>query len=72
MLLDVSQSAQIGTSTEAADRVVDALDQVGAVRKREVQHAAFVVLKSPDMPSMLIETAYISNPGEERKLRTPE
>lgn len=72
VLLDVSQSAQIGTSTEAADRVVAALDQVGAVRKREVQHAAFVVLKAPDVPSMLIETAYISNPGEERKLRTPE
>ena len=72
VLLDVSQSAQIGTSTEAADRVVQALDQVGAVRKREVQHAAFVVLKAPDVPSMLIETAYISNPGEERKLRTPE
>jgi N-acetylmuramoyl-L-alanine amidase len=72
VLLDVSQSAQIGTSTEAADRVVEALDQVGAVRKREVQHAAFVVLKAPDVPSMLIETAYISNPGEERKLRTPE
>jgi N-acetylmuramoyl-L-alanine amidase len=72
VLLDVSQSAQIGTSTEAADRVVEALDQVGAIRKREVQHAAFVVLKAPDVPSMLIETAYISNPGEERKLRTPE
>ena len=72
VLLDVSQSAQIGTSTEAADRVLEALDQVGAVRKREVQHAAFVVLKAPDVPSMLIETAYISNPGEERKLRTPE
>jgi len=72
VLLDVSQSAQMGTSTEAADRVVEALDQVGAVRKREVQHAAFVVLKAPDVPSMLIETAYISNPGEERKLRTPE
>ena len=39
-----------------------ALDGVGAVRKREVQQAAFVVLKSPDIPSMLVETAYISNP----------
>ena len=44
---------------------------VGAVRKHEVQQAAFVVLKSPDIPSMLIETAYISNPVEERMLRTP-
>jgi N-acetylmuramoyl-L-alanine amidase len=35
-----------------------------------VQHAAFVVLKSPDVPSMLVETAYISNPAEERRLRS--
>jgi N-acetylmuramoyl-L-alanine amidase len=39
------------------------------VRKREVQRAGFVVLKSRDMPAMLVETAYISNPAEERKLR---
>ena len=71
MLLNLSQSASIGESSEAADRVLNALDGVGAVRKREVQQAAFVVLKSPDIPSMLVETAYISNPAEERSLRTP-
>jgi N-acetylmuramoyl-L-alanine amidase len=71
VLLDLSQSASMGESSEAADRVLNALDRVGAVRKREVQQAAFVVLKSPDIPSMLIETAYISNPSEERMLRTP-
>jgi N-acetylmuramoyl-L-alanine amidase len=71
VLLDLSQNAAIGQSVEAADRVLGALDGVGAVRKREVQQAAFVVLKSPDIPSMLVETAYISNPLEERKLRTP-
>jgi N-acetylmuramoyl-L-alanine amidase len=71
LLLDVAQSANMGASVEAADQVLGALDGVGAVRKREVQHAAFVVLKSPDVPSMLVETAYISNPAEERKLRTP-
>jgi N-acetylmuramoyl-L-alanine amidase len=71
VLLDLSQSAAIGQSVEAADRVLGALDRVGAVRKREVQQAAFVVLKSPDIPSMLVETAYISNPLEERKLRAP-
>lgn len=71
VLLDLSQSASLGESSEAADRVLNALDHVGAVRKREVQQAAFVVLKSPDIPSMLIETAYISNPAEERLLRTP-
>ena len=61
----------MGQSVEVADRVLGALDRVGAVRKREVQQAAFVVLKSPSMPSLLVETAYISNPDEERKLRTP-
>jgi N-acetylmuramoyl-L-alanine amidase len=71
VLLDLSQSAAIGQSVEAADRVLGALDHVGAIRKHEVQQAAFVVLKSPDIPSMLVETAYISNPLEERRLRTP-
>ena len=50
--------------------MLNSLDRVGAVRKKIVQHAAFVVLKSPDLPSMLVETAYISNPAEERKLRS--
>ena len=70
VLLDVSQEANMGASVEAADEVLGALDRVGAVRKKVVQHAAFVVLKSPDLPSMLVETAYISNPDEERKLRS--
>ena len=72
VLLDLSQSASLGSSAEAAAQVLTALDQVGAVRKQQVQHAAFVVLKSPAIPSMLIETAYISNPAEERKLRNPD
>jgi N-acetylmuramoyl-L-alanine amidase len=71
VVLDVQQNANMGQSVEVADRVLGALDRVGAVRKREVQQAAFVVLKSPSMPSLLVETAYISNPDEERKLRTP-
>lgn len=72
VLLDAAQSQIMGQSVEAADAVLDALDQVGAVRKRVVQHAGFVVLKSPDLPSMLVETAYISNPAEERKLRSSD
>jgi N-acetylmuramoyl-L-alanine amidase len=71
VLLDLSQSASMGESSEAAVRVLNALDGVGAIRKHEVQQAAFVVLKSPDIPSMLVETAYISNPAEERLLRNP-
>ena len=69
VLLDLSQAANMGASVEAADQVLSALDGVGAVRKKIVQHAGFVVLKSPDLPSMLVETAYISNPAEERNLR---
>ncbi|HXC60634.1 MAG TPA: N-acetylmuramoyl-L-alanine amidase [Steroidobacteraceae bacterium] len=70
VLMDVSQTASIGSSMVAAERVLGQLDRVGTIRKTDVQQAAFVVLKSPDIPSMLVETAYISNPAEERKLRT--
>jgi N-acetylmuramoyl-L-alanine amidase len=72
VLLDLSQTASIGASVEAAENVLGALDGVGAVRRRQVQQAGFMVLKSPDIPSMLVETAYISNPAEESKLRTPQ
>lgn len=70
VLLDLSQSANISASMTAAQRVLAALDGVGAVRKSQVQQAGFVVLKSPDIPSMLVETAYISNPREETRLRS--
>jgi N-acetylmuramoyl-L-alanine amidase len=71
VLLDLSQSANISASMSAAQSVIGALQSVGLVRKSQVQQAQFVVLKSPDIPSMLVETAYISNPAEERRLRTP-
>jgi len=70
VLMDVSQTASIGSSMVAAEHVLDQLDRVGTIRKTDVQQATFVVLKSPDIPSMLVETAYISNPLEEQKLRT--
>jgi N-acetylmuramoyl-L-alanine amidase len=70
VLLDLSQSASISASMVAAERVLAALNRVGEVRKPQVQQAGFVVLKSPDIPSMLVETAYISNPSEEKRLRT--
>jgi N-acetylmuramoyl-L-alanine amidase len=72
VVLDVAQQESIGLSATAAERVVSALEHVGEVRKAQVQRAGFVVLKSPGIPSMLIETAYISNPAEERRLRNPD
>ncbi len=71
VLLDLSQSANISASMTAAQRVLASLDAVGQVRKSQVQQAGFVVLKSPDIPSMLVETAYISNLQEELNLRNP-
>jgi N-acetylmuramoyl-L-alanine amidase len=70
VLLNLSQSATISESMTAARQVLASLDHSVPVRKSEVQQAAFVVLKSPDIPSMLVETDYISDPAEERKLRS--
>jgi len=72
VLIDATQSEIIGMSAGAAERVVTALEGVGEIRKAQVQRAGFVVLKSPAIPSMLVETAYISNPTEERRLRSPD
>jgi N-acetylmuramoyl-L-alanine amidase len=69
VLLDLSQSASLSASEAAAQRVLRRLNRVGEIRKHQVQQARFVVLKSPDIPSMLVETAYISNPTEEQRLR---
>jgi N-acetylmuramoyl-L-alanine amidase len=72
VLLDLSQNAAISASRDAATRVLSELDQVGRLKKSEVQHASLIVLTSPDVPSMLVETAFISNPDEERRLRDPD
>jgi N-acetylmuramoyl-L-alanine amidase len=72
VLVDAAGDQIIGMSATAAERVVIALEGVGEIRKAQVQRAGFVVLKSLAIPSMLIETAYISNPGEERRLRSSE
>jgi len=70
VLLDLSQTASLEASLDVADHILGGLKQVGKVHKRRVQSASFMVLKSPDIPSVLIETAFISNPEEERKLRS--
>ncbi len=71
VLLDLSQNATISASRDAASRVLAELDRVGQLKKSDVQHASLIVLTSPDVPSMLVETAFISNPEEERRLRDP-
>jgi N-acetylmuramoyl-L-alanine amidase len=72
VLLDLSQNAAISASQDAASKVLVELDRVGELKKSQVQHAGFIVLKSPDIPSMLVETGFISNPDEERRLRDPD
>jgi N-acetylmuramoyl-L-alanine amidase len=68
VLLDLSQSATLQAGGEVAESVISELRQVGRVHGYKVQQAGFMVLKAPDIPSLLIETAFISNPDEERNL----
>lgn len=69
VLLDLSQSATLSASMAAGDRLIDRLGTVTEMRKRQVQYANFAVLRQPDVPSLLVETAYISNPTQEAALR---
>lgn len=70
-LMDIQTSWQQARSLELGAIIRDELKKVGTVRGNQVHQAGFVVLKSPDIPSLLIETGFISNPGEEKKLRDP-
>jgi N-acetylmuramoyl-L-alanine amidase len=72
VLLDLSQSATMRMSEDAAANVLRSLKELGKAHKKEVEHANFVVLRSPDVPSMLVETGFITNPEEERKLSDPQ
>jgi N-acetylmuramoyl-L-alanine amidase len=69
-LLDLSQAAQINDSLKAGRSVLEGIGSVNALHKPEVEQAGFAVLKAPDIPSILVETAFISNPDEELKLRS--
>lgn len=70
VLLDISQSAAIEASIDAGNRMLQSIGQLNKLQRGEVQRAGFMVLKAPDIPSVLVETAFITNPGEERKLGT--
>jgi N-acetylmuramoyl-L-alanine amidase len=69
-LLDMSTTAQIKDSMRLGAEVLGVIGQVGALHKAHVEQAGFAVLKAPDVPSILVETAFISNPQEEAKLRS--
>ncbi len=71
VLLDLSQNATMRVSDDVASEVLSALKQVGKAHKPQIERANFVVLRSPDVPSMLVETGFISNPGEEARLSDP-
>jgi N-acetylmuramoyl-L-alanine amidase len=68
-LLDMSTAAQIKDSLKLGREVLGRIGKVGTLHKRDVEQAGFAVLKAPDIPSILVETAFISNPEEEDKLR---
>jgi N-acetylmuramoyl-L-alanine amidase len=68
-LLDMSTTAQIRDSLRLGDEVLGQIGRVGRLHKGSVEQAGFAVLKAPDIPSILVESAFISNPEEEAKLR---
>jgi len=70
-MLDMSTSAQIKDSLRLGQEVLGPLGKVGRLHKAQVEQAGFAVLKAPDVPSILVETAFISNPQEEKQLRDP-
>ena len=70
-LLDLSQTAQITDSLKVGREVLEGIAEHNALHKATVEQAGFAVLKAPDIPSILVETAFISNPDEEQKLRSP-
>jgi len=71
-LLDMSTTAQIKDSLKLGSEVLGQIGKVGRLHKAKVEQAGFAVLKAPDIPSILVETAFISNPEEEKKLRDPD
>jgi len=71
VLIDLSQTATIAASLHMGNQVLQNLDTMTSLHNRKVEQARFMVLKSPDIPSILIETGFISNPREERNLNSP-
>jgi N-acetylmuramoyl-L-alanine amidase len=71
-MLSMSQAAQINDSLRAGRSVLDGIGEINSLHKGSVEQAGFAVLKAPEIPSILVETAFISNPDEELKLRSEQ
>lgn len=71
VLVDLSMTSTLNDSLRVGQQVLNSMGQMAALHKRQVEQAGFMVLKSPDVPSILVETGFISNPEEARKLGTP-
>lgn len=70
MLLDLSMTATLSSSLQIGEQVLRSMSSMARLHKHQVEQADFAVLRSPDMPSLLVETGFISNPGEAKRLST--
>ena len=72
VLVDLQQTATRSASAEVGSQVLKSLGRIGKRHKRRVEHAGFLVLKSPDIPSILIETGFLTNPSDAKRLSNPK
>lgn len=72
VLVDLSMTATVNSSLQVGSKVLNAISAIAPLHAKHVEQAGFIVLKSPDVPSILVETGFISNPAEAKKLATSE